>query len=220
MRWIFFSLVFGNLLLLAMFWQQPAAPAPAAAIQIPNHSQRLQLTSEMTALTPRVTRESGSAPSVATCYAAGPFVDEIDARHLQARSAALNFTATIFSLEKSSDRPSEHWVHIPPRSSRDAAMRLLRELQGRNIDSYIITQGELADGISLGLFRVEASAKKVQSDLQALGYAAEIRVVNDTQKEYWVEITESAQLNERLRERIRASDQQIRWELIECRRER
>lgn len=218
MRWIFFSLVFGNLLLLVMFWQQPDAPAPATAIQIPNHSQRLQLTSEMTDLTVRVSRDAEHSSAVATCYAAGPFVDEIDARHLQARSSALNFTATLFSLEKSSDRPSEHWVHIPPRSSREAAMRLLRELQGRNIDSYIITQGELADGISLGLFRVEASAKKVQSDMQALGYPVEIRVVNDMQREYWVEIKESAQLNERLRERIRANDQAIRWELIECRR--
>ncbi len=218
MRWIFFSLVFGNLLLLVMFWQQPAAPAPTASIQIPNHSQRLLLTSETTSLVARANSVSTPSSTVVTCYAAGPFADEMDARHVQARSAALNFAVTLFSLDKVSDRPSEHWVYIPPRPSRDAAMRLLRELQGRNIDSYIITQGELADGISLGLFRVEASAQKVQRDIQALGYPVEIRVVNDTQREFWVEIKESAQLNERLRERIQGNDREIRWELIECRR--
>lgn len=218
MRWIFFSLVFGNLLVLALYWQQPAATTPAAAIQIPNHSQRLQLTSEVSALVPRAATTSNTQAAISTCYAAGPFSDDIDARHLQARSTALNFTATLFSLDKAGERPSEHWVHIAPRPSREAAMRLLRELQARNIDSYIITQGELADGISLGLFRVEASAKKVQNELQALGYPAEIRVVNDTQREYWVEVKESVQLNERLRARIQADDKAIRWELIECRR--
>ena len=37
MRWIFLTLVFGNLLLLTYFWQQQGTPAvaPSAAVDLP-----------------------------------------------------------------------------------------------------------------------------------------------------------------------------------------
>ena len=48
MRWIFFTLVFGNLLLLAMFWQKQSDvnAAPLSALEIPGTVKRLQLVSE------------------------------------------------------------------------------------------------------------------------------------------------------------------------------
>ena len=44
----------------------------------------------------------------------------------------------------------------------------------------------------------------------------DIRVVNESSREYWVEVKEVSQLNERMRERIQAGDDQISWEMAEC----
>ena len=107
-------------------------------------------------------------------------------------------------------------MHVPPRSGREEALRTLKELQRRNIDSYIITQGDLAEGVSLGLFRKKESAESVRDKVAQYDIPVDIRVVNESSREYWVEVKEVSQLNERMRERIQAGDDQISWEMAEC----
>ena len=52
----------------------------------------------------------------------------------------------------------DYWVYLPP-LARQASLRQLRELQSRNIDSYIITVGDLANGISLEYFPAKTLQK-------------------------------------------------------------
>jgi hypothetical protein len=56
-------------------------------------------------------------------------------------------------------------------------MDLLAELQGKNIDSYYMRSGEMAGGISLGVFSREASAAIAQRQLADRGYATSVREV-------------------------------------------
>jgi hypothetical protein len=79
-------------------------------------------------------------------------------------------------------------VYLPPLGSRQASLRQLRELQARKIDSYIITQGDLANGISLGIFPREDSAKSVIQRLRDAGYEAEFRALPRSHRRYWVRI--------------------------------
>ena len=127
-----------------------------------------------------------------------------------------NQNGHIKTLEVTTDNPAEYWVHVPPRSGREEALRTLKELQRRNIDSYIITQGDLAEGVSLGLFRKKESAESVRDKVAQYDIPVDIRVVNESSREYWVEVKEVSQLNERMRERIQAGDDQISWEMAEC----
>jgi ATPase subunit of ABC transporter with duplicated ATPase domains len=78
------------------------------------------------------------------------------------------------------------WVHLPPEISKQAALRRLYELQAKQIDSYIIPRGELANGISLGMFTRRELAQQRLEELRALGYPAEILEVSRSLREIWV----------------------------------
>jgi hypothetical protein len=52
------------------------------------------------------------------------------------------------------------WVIIPPRPPAQA-QALLRELQMKRIDSYLVREGEYRNAISLGLFENPAFARRV-----------------------------------------------------------
>lgn len=219
MRWIFLTLVFGNLLLLALFWQQQNRTEliPVAALELPAQGRQIQLVQEVPEPLPAASaRAAANGERAPLCYMAGPYADELDARHLLARAAALSFSGRINTVEIATGEPAEYWVLVPPRASRAEAMRVLRELQQRSYDSYIVTQGELAEAVSLGLFRNKESAYRLQKTIEGYDIPAEVRVMNKASREYWVEIREVAQLNERMRMRIQAGDSNIGWELVEC----
>lgn len=150
------------------------------------------------------------------CYVLGPYKERLDARHAQARAEALGRNALIKVIDVPAESPSEHWVHVPPRRSRSDALSVLRALQKRSIDSYVITEGELENGISLGLFRNKDSANKLKRQVSAYGYPVDIQVRNKTKKEHWLELSEVGELTSRLRERIQSEDVGTNWELVAC----
>ncbi len=53
-----------------------------------------------------------------------------------------------------------HWVIIPPQPESQA-LEKFRELQRRGIDSYLVTEGENQNAISLGLFQSLEAARNV-----------------------------------------------------------
>ena len=53
-----------------------------------------------------------------------------------------------------------HWVLIPPQPEA-VALRQFRDIQRQGIDSYLVTEGENRNGISLGLFESRESAISV-----------------------------------------------------------
>lgn len=220
MRWIFITLVFINLLLLAYFWQEKSmlvSEPPQATIELSSKAKTLTLLSELNtplAKTKASTRANQQRSNL--CYAIGAFSDQQQAGHLLTRAAALGFNGSINEVTLKSDKPSEYWVYVPPRMSREEALRTLRELQKRKYDSYIITQGDMAEGVSLGLFRSKDSAYGLQDQVKKAGIDVEVKVMNETSSEYWVEIRESAQLSEPMRERIQANETDLRWEMVEC----
>lgn len=218
MRWIFLTLVFGNLLLLTFFWQQQntVEPTEVTAVELPSEGKTIQLVNELDKTLPSNQQDKKKVKRAQLCYVAGPYADTEQASHLLSRAKSLGFSASINTVEVAGDEPSEYWVYVPPMVSREVAMRTLRELQQRKIDSYIITQGELAEGISIGLFRNKGSAYGLQERIKALSIPVEVRVINKDTQEYWVEIKETSQLNEALRKKIRAKDVNIAWELVEC----
>lgn len=114
----------------------------------------------------------------------GGFVDKQLAEKLQQRLVSLDIQSKTTSLESQVDL--EYWVYLAPMASRQASVRQLKELQARQIEGYLITKGELANGVSLGMFAREDSAYSVVERLREAGYEPLVRTIERTQPLYWV----------------------------------
>lgn len=123
------------------------------------------------------------APPAPICHMIGPFKERISANQVRERLRALDITVNSYQVSVP-DQP-DYWVHLGPMRSRKEALDLLRELQAKNIDSFLITEGELANGISLGFFTKEDRAQAVLKQRRELGYDAKIRAVPRFSKEIW-----------------------------------
>ncbi len=218
MRWIFFTLILGNLLLLVVMWQKPSGAVYSAAnapVDTAAGGQKLTLLREANVVLPK----SGSASSARRhqrCFVLGPYNEEVDARHALARAQSLGLRARVKVTDLSTGEPAEYWVHVPPRRSRQAAKKVLKDLQRRAIDSFIITTGELAEGVSLGLFRSRESAEALVNQVSGYGIPVAIEVVEKAETEYWFEIPVSPSFGERLRGRVLGTDRDVAWQMIEC----
>ena len=57
------------------------------------------------------------------------------------------------------------------------AQLVLKQLHDKEIDSYYMRSGELAGGISLGVFSRKESAVSVRDGVRKKGYAAEVKEI-------------------------------------------
>ncbi|WP_148861584.1 SPOR domain-containing protein [Marinobacter fonticola] len=73
----------------------------------------------------------------------------------------------VSTVEQISPRPFYHWVLVPPLGSRSAALERLEELQRAGVDSYLVTEGEYSNAISLGLFESEKLAQDLNARFQS-----------------------------------------------------
>ncbi len=121
------------------------------------------------------------APNI--CWQIGPFKEQVSGKQVVNRLAALDIALQLQSIEIPG-KP-DYWVHIPPQISRKAAIKLLRELQAKKIDSFLITEGELENGISLGFFTQEDRAQAIFKQRVKQGYGAEIKIVPRARTELW-----------------------------------
>lgn len=135
---------------------------------------------------PKVGTTIGTLPEddMPMCWMVGPFDEADQGKAFAARMAALDIMSSVVTKEV--EGPPDYWVHIPSRATRDAALALLRELKARKIDSFLISKGELENGISLGLFSREHRAQAVYDQRKAQGYAVEVQVVPRQKTQIWL----------------------------------
>jgi len=99
--------------------------------------------------------------------------------------AALEISVELKAVDVTTGE-SDYRLLIPPAASAEEAFRKLRELQASDIDSYVITQGPQALGISLGVFSSSEAAESLQDRLEALGYKGEIIRIERLARTYWL----------------------------------
>jgi hypothetical protein len=91
------------------------------------------------------------------------------------------------------DKPtgeSDYRVVLPPLSSRQEAFRRHREFKSRGIESFFITKGVDAQGISLGVFSSIGAAEDYRQALISLGYDVLVKVIPRVNRAYWVQISQ------------------------------
>lgn len=150
-----------------------ASPPPAAKAQAPAAVEDLN---------------PPAKPEADICWQIGPFRDELSGKLVVSRLAALDINLQLQALEVA-EKP-DYWVHIPPQVSRKEAIKLLKELQIKKIDSFLITEGELENGISLGFFTQLDRAENVLGQRLKQGYKAEIKEIPRTHTEHWAVFNE------------------------------
>lgn len=187
MRWMFLWLIVLNLFYYV--WHQQQAPLRVTEIAPLNMAQGskrdIRLLSESSA---PARRESAAVqPVEAVCLFLGSFELMADASAVEQRLLSLDIQSRVQSMDAAAG--VDYWVYLPPLASRQASLRQLRELQARKIDSYIITQGDLANGISLGIFPRSDSAQSVMQRLRDAGYEPSLRELTRAHRSFWVRVS-------------------------------
>lgn len=191
MRWLFLGLLIINALYFV--WSQQDFATQAGEVKpvvlSATDGEQVQLVAEV----PSVKRQLQTANynhKQAEIMLLGGFADEQSAQKLQQRLVSLDIQSKISVLDNQVD--IEYWVYLAPLASRQAAVRQLKEMQARKVDGYLITQGDLTNGISLGMFAREDSAQSVAERLREAGYEPSIRAIERSQRLYWVAIGEES----------------------------
>jgi len=199
MRLIFFVLLSVNVMFFGyelIFDKTAAEPKVVAGVRQFGNLQTLaeQEKSAKTQVERRklIETESGTPISSRNCQLVGPFAELVHAENLIEHLKAIEVASEIKHIDIVDGKT--YLVYSLPEISDKEAFRRLNELQAKGIDSYIIPEGELTNGISFGQFGDENEAKTKLDSLKNIGYLVELKEIPKKHVETWVEIqTASAQ---------------------------
>ncbi len=221
MRWLFLLLLMLNLFYYV--WHQQQAPlrvkevAPLSLYR--SAEDNIRLLSESGSVPAVQGRPAPAAPVSQpedVCLFLGGYVSESDIQPLEQRLKGLDILAQVQSRDARG--AVDYWVYLPPLASRQASFRQLRELQSRHIDSYLIGEGDLADGISLGMFPRQDLADALVRRLSEAGYEPKVRELPRAFRSFWLRIDDSSRrlLDDALLTRLSADFAGMRHQLMPC----
>ena len=200
MRAIFILLLVGNLVFFGYhyFFAVKNEIAPQVnTVQVSGKGEGLQLLTEQadtSMLQARVKPElKTEVPSVGNettnaefCTMIGPYSQLLQAEYAVERLVALGAAAHITPVEIKEGE--SYWVFLRPEVSEKEALRRLYELQKKNIESHVITKGELTNGISFGRFADYIDAEARSNEIKQQGYEVDIKMLPKMIHETWVVI--------------------------------
>jgi len=198
MRWIvFFLFVFNGLIFIWFSLQQEtSAPVELAveAMDVDASKSNIVLLTEVSEaeLDGRDIRKQAVAVTPIkpilqesdVCALVGPFLEIISARQTKGRLDGMGLVSRPVMIVK--QLPVINWVYVPPRASKKDALAMLRNMQDKNIDSFLIADGEFENGISVGFYSNIESAKSVLAERKEQGYPVELIEKQREQKTFWL----------------------------------
>jgi len=128
---------------------------------------------------------SQQASIPATCYRIGPVSSPVAER----------LAEYLGSVGRVVDREARdesvvlgYWVIEPTRASRAEAANRVRELKTQGIDSFVFTNGELENAISLGLFKRREAAERHLDGFKGKDVDAQIVERTKVMEEVWLTV--------------------------------
>ncbi len=161
----FWILVVVNAAILALVWLERTLAVTDSAPESPDH-------------------RAPFAEGFSECVVLGPLESYDAAEALALRIRADGGRALIQKREILS-RP-DYVVHVAPSASRELAMRRLRELKNQAIDGQVISDGGLANAVSVGVFGLLAPAEARRQRVADLGYDVDIARLERRRTDYSV----------------------------------
>lgn len=125
------------------------------------------------------------------CALVGPFADVTKGKLFIEKFLSMNIKSQLKGLQQ--DGEVDYWVYIKPEITRELALAKLKELQDRKIDSFVIPEGQIVNGISLGVFDNPANAEKQKIAIEKMGYIVEIMPNRRKYVENWIVIASEDQ---------------------------
>lgn len=125
------------------------------------------------------------------CIALGPFGTPQDLRG--ARQALAGNTVRSRARQEQAIEIGSWWVYLPEASNRSQALARARQLADRRISDYfVVSSGEHANSVSLGLFKDPANARRRRDEVIAAGFPARMSQRTETVPEYWLDLVLTA----------------------------
>ena len=90
--------------------------------------------------------------------------------------------------EDFTDDKVDYRVYIAPASSIEEAYRTFKLLRSNSIDSFVMTDGELARGISLGVFSNRESAERFRRQSSLIVYNPVVAPISRIQRSHWLKL--------------------------------
>lgn len=106
------------------------------------------------------------------CVALGPLQDRAAAEALAEQVRRDGGRAVVQGRDIL--RRPDYIVHVKPSTSRDLAMQTLRELKNQRVNGHVISDGSLANAVSVGVFGLPARAEVRRQRVADLGYEVDI----------------------------------------------
>jgi len=150
------------------------------------------------------------------CIELGELNDLNSAEQIVARLASVDIEAEV--VFRSFEVVKDYWVYIPPYSGYSEAKSKVAELDLKGVDSFIFSEGELKNGLSLGVYGNRGNATGIFKRVSDLGYSPKIKETTMESRVYGVLIDESSvsYFNDRLFESLRTRYVDIKEKMVSC----
>ncbi len=188
MRALTLLLIVANLLLGAWLWSRPGPPPPPPAPTL--GASPLVLLEELPASPPQ-RRPPPETPVVSAasepegCQSLGPFMDRDEVIAVRDRLVA----AGIAALPRAADASEllGYWVHTPPGTADDARAIVERLRRAGVRDYYVVTDSELLNAVSLGVFSREETAEQHAARMSAMGFEVALSERRRESTAWWLD---------------------------------
>ncbi|GGJ09845.1 hypothetical protein [Halopseudomonas pertucinogena] len=136
--------------------------------------------------------QASEVPAVASalCVTLGRFGSAVEAEKLRQRLLVLGVAAELKTREVVVG--TDYWLVMPVVGGERHAVLQLSALQEQGVDGFLISRGELAGQLSLGLFAREEYAQLRREQLRELGHEVDLHALSKTEQQYVVEVDSKA----------------------------
>ncbi|MEO8746457.1 MAG: SPOR domain-containing protein [Rhodanobacter sp.] len=199
-RLLFVLLGLGNIALAAWLWLgqpyavnslppgDPGVPVLQLLSELPESATTAAAPASSASIAANATSKLDLAASAERrCLALGPFATPQDLR--SARQALADKVAQSRARQEQVTETGSWWVYLPEASSRAQALARARQLADRHVSDYfVVSSGEHANSVSLGLFKDPANARRRLDEVAAAGFPARMSQRTETVPEYWLDL--------------------------------
>lgn len=215
MRYLFLSLIVLNILY-ALWQLQVRTPVTTEGLEgsVKNAPQ------SQSSAPPQVIGAAQPAPAPASapalCVTLGRFDDADEAGQLRQRLLVLGIDALVQAREVVVG--TDYWLVMPVMGGERHAMAQLSAMQEQGLDSFLITRGEMAGHLSLGVFARADHAELRREQLQTLGYDVAVHALSKKKQQFGVQLGSEARrlVDQAMLSRLRADFPSLQHQYQSC----
>jgi hypothetical protein len=125
---------------------------------------------------------------VTVCYTYGPIPNLKESRLL---SGWLNDRGILYNQRQTDEQGRQlFWVYLAPQGSRESAVAAMKDLKLKGVtDMRLISEGDLSNAISVGLFSSQAAVNRRLNEIEAKGYQSVVIPYSGGNKIHWFDVS-------------------------------